>query len=158
MGEHFELYIEKACAYYRQKGIAAIQKTPEPLRPLRALGNGRFLAAFTHKAQPDFQGTLNGGQSIVFEAKHTDGEKMMQDRVTPEQLAELQNHHDRGAETFILLSFGLQDVYRVPLTDWTAMKDLFGHKFLTQADLDKHKEQYKIPFKKSIIDFLRLAE
>ena len=60
-GAAFEQLINAGCRYYIKKGIAVIHKTPEPMHPIQPMGNGRFLAAYDKKAQPDYQGTLRGG-------------------------------------------------------------------------------------------------
>lgn len=70
-GNYFENMISASCEYYRDRGIAKIEKTPEPMKPLGAKNRkGQFLACYTKQAQPDYGGTLKGGQSIYFEAKH----------------------------------------------------------------------------------------
>lgn len=73
-GEGFETQILTACAYYRAHGIAEIDKTPEPIKVISGRhqnpsGCWSFEAVFTKQAQPDFQGTLCGGSSVVFEAR-----------------------------------------------------------------------------------------
>ena len=55
-GGDFEDTINAACAAYRRQGVAIIDKTPEPMRVIQSLGNGKFLAIFTKKAQPDYKG------------------------------------------------------------------------------------------------------
>ena len=78
-GALFEQMIDAACRYYRQAGIAEIEKTPEAMKPLgHQNGKGQFLACYVKKAQPDFKGTLKGGCSIVFEAKITSADKIQQ--------------------------------------------------------------------------------
>ena len=37
-GAFFEYIIEGGCQYYRDKGIADIEKTPEPMRPIKDMG------------------------------------------------------------------------------------------------------------------------
>ena len=76
-GNYFENMISASCEYYRDRGIAKIEKTPEPMKPLGAKNRkGQFLACYTKQAQPDYGGTLKGGQSIYFEAKHTDDDRI----------------------------------------------------------------------------------
>lgn len=71
-GHSFEGYIKAACALYSQQGRAEIEKTPEPFRvTAKNRRDGTFSGRFTARAQPDFQGNLDGGRSIVFEAKYT---------------------------------------------------------------------------------------
>ena len=70
-GKLFEERIDAALAYYDRLGVASVEKTPEPMRPLKRLSEGRFVAVFEKPAQPDYKGTLQGGRAVVFEAKHT---------------------------------------------------------------------------------------
>ena len=73
-GESFEKLLDISCEMYRMHGAARIEKTPEPMRPLsRPNSKGQFTACYVKAAQPDYKGTLAGGQAIVFEAKHTEG-------------------------------------------------------------------------------------
>ncbi len=83
-GGYFENIISASCDYYLSRGLAKIEKTPEPMKPLGAKNRkGQFLACYTKQAQPDYGGTLKGGRSIYFEAKHTDDERIEQRRLTP---------------------------------------------------------------------------
>ncbi len=56
-GAFFEDAILRVCRHYWLSGQAAIDKTPEPMQPIKDLGGGRFVAHYAKKAQPDFQGT-----------------------------------------------------------------------------------------------------
>ncbi|MGN1249748.1 MAG: Holliday junction resolvase RecU [Candidatus Spyradocola sp.] len=139
-GEHFEHMIDAACSTYLDRGIAKIQKTPEPMKPIGPKDKlGRFLACYTRQAQPDYGGTLRGGQSICFEAKHTDNDSIKQSRVTKEQGDDLEAHHKLGAITFVLVSFGLCDFYRIPWPVWRDMAGIYGRKYVRQDDLAKYK-------------------
>ena len=68
-GHDFEEAIRQACLLYANQGRAKVEKTPEPFRVLEKREGGIFVGRFTAHAQPDFQGTLDGGRSIIFEAK-----------------------------------------------------------------------------------------
>ena len=84
-GQFFERAIKAACALYSERGRADVDKTPEPFRVLEKSRDGIFKGRFTARAQPDFQGTLDGGRSIVFEAKYTTGDRMKQEVLTKPQ-------------------------------------------------------------------------
>ena len=88
-GAQFEQAIAGACDLYREKGMADIEKTPEPMRPIKRLAEGRFVAIFEKQAQPDYKGTLAGGQAVMFEAKSTATDRITQDRVTEDQAERL---------------------------------------------------------------------
>lgn len=150
-GEHFENMITASCAWYERHGYAKIEKTPEPMKPLGPKDSrGQFKACYTKQAQPDYGGTLKGGQSVYFECKHTDNDRMFQSRLTAEQCADLEAHHQLGALTFVLVSFGLTDFYRIPWIAWRDMGELFGRKYVKPVDL----EQFEVPAVSGCIRFL----
>lgn len=154
-GEGFEAQILTACAYYRAHGIAEIDKTPEPIKVISGRrqnpsGCWSFEAVFTKQAQPDFQGTLCGGSSVVFEAKATDKDRILQSAVTEEQARALESHDNMGALAFVLVCLRGRAVYRIMWEDWQNMKELFGHKYMTAEEL----EPYRVQMRRGVILFL----
>ena len=142
-GESFENLITASLEWYRLKGVAEIEKTPEPMKPLgRPNNRGQFLACYIKAAQPDFKGTLTGGRSVVFEAKHTDSDRITYAAVTEEQNERLENHYKLGAAAFVLVNVGIQDFYRVPWEVWRDMKNIYGFKHMKKADLEPYRVQY----------------
>lgn len=133
-GHFFEDYIKGACALYAERDRAKIDKTPEPFRVLEKSRDGIFKGRFTAHAQPDFQGTLNGGRSIVFEAKYTTTDRMKRDVLTQEQQDALEDHARRGAVAAVCVGIG-NGFYFVPWEVWRDMKEHFGRKYVTAADL-----------------------
>lgn len=142
-GQHFEERIDYSLAYYRSAGLAVIEKTPEPMRPIKSLGNGRFVAHYAKAAQPDYKGVLKGGRAVVFEAKYTGAAQIDQSRVTQEQAAQLDDYFSAGAVCFVVAGFANGDVYRVPWIVWRDMKKHFGHKYATQEELEAYRT--KVP-------------
>lgn len=141
-GEYFENMIAASLRWYEDKGMACVEKTPEPMKPLRAPNRqGQFLACYVKAGQPDFKGTLTGGRSVVFEAKHTDGDRIEYSRLTDEQVKKLSTHHKLGAAAFVLVSFGLQDFYRIPWKVWKMMKAIYGYKHMKQPDCEPYRVQ-----------------
>ena len=142
-GEYFENLIAASLNWYRDKGWALIEKTPEPMKPLRAPNKpGQFLACYVKAGQPDFKGTLTGGRSVVFEAKHTDGDKIEYGRLTEKQIESLTQHHELGAAAFIMVSMSLTAFYRVPWDVWRDMKQIYGRKHIKQFELEPYRVQY----------------
>ena len=142
-GECFESMIAASLEWYRIKGVAEIEKTPEPMKPLgRPNKKGQFLACFTKAAQPDFKGTLTGGRSVVFEAKTASADRIEYRAVTKDQNDRLELHWKLGASAFVLVSFALQDFYRVPWEVWRNMKGIYGRKYIKQAELEEYRVQY----------------
>ena len=151
LGGQLEEYIKAACEVYRLYRLAEVEKTPEPFRimgPKHQLENGAwgFEGVFTSQAQPDFKGTLKGGRSVVFEAKASEGNQIMQNVVTQEQERALSSHASLGAIAFVLVSLSLREFYRVPWSVWKNMKDMFGHKHMTADELEKYRVSFKNGF------------
>lgn len=135
-GQQFEQLIDWECQKYESCGAAKIEKTPEPMKPLRPPNpKGHFLACYTKQAQPDYKGTIRGGKAVIFEAKHTDATRIEQSRVTPEQLEALLDHERLGAECFILVSFGFKRFYRIPVQHWAQMKAIYKKISVNEKDL-----------------------
>lgn len=130
-GAAFEELVDRSCEHYKVQGVAAIEKTPEPLKIIANLGNGIFKAVCTKKAQPDYKGTIDGGYSIVFEAKHTDTDRIKRNVISSEQEKELNYHDKMGAECYVLVSFGLQTFYKIPWRYFRDMKLYFGHQYIS---------------------------
>lgn len=150
-GESFENIIEASLEWYKVRGIAMIEKTPEPMKPLRAPNaRGQFLACYTKQAQPDYKGTLLGGRSVVFEAKHTDTDRIESSRVTKEQADRLEIHDHLGAAAFVLVSFGLTDFFGIPWEVWRRMKEIYGRKYIKPEELEK----FRVPYTAGVIKML----
>ncbi len=125
------------------RGIAEIAKTPEPMRPIQSLGRGKFIAIFEKTAQPDYKGTLKGGGAIVFEAKHTDADRLQQSAVTEEQAKRLDRHSRLGAECFVIVSFGFERYFKVPWEVFRDMKARYGRKYITPEDVKRVRVQVR---------------
>lgn len=135
-GSQFEELIDHACLRYKALKLAYIEKTPEPMKPLgRPDAYGHFTAVYTKAAQPDYKGTLKGGRSIVFEAKHTNSMRIEKIRVNEEQAASLSRHQQLGAICFVLVSFRFENYYVVPWDIWKNMEEHFYKKSVNESDL-----------------------
>lgn len=154
-GALFERMIDASLKWYASRGDAHIEKTPEPMKPLRPPNErGQFLACYTKQAQPDYKGTLKGGRSIVFEAKHSESDKIDYGRLTEEQRDALEAHYQLGAFAGVLVSLGMTDFYMVPWEIWRRMTEIYGRKHMKKADL----ECYKVPFYGGVIKLLEGIE
>lgn len=145
-GHFFESAIKAACALYSDRERADVDKTPEPFRVLEKSRDGKFKGRFTARAQPDFQGTLDGGRSIVFEAKYTTKDRLKWDVLTQEQRDTLERHARRGALAAVCGGIG-NDFFFVPWAVWRDMKEHFGRKYVTAADL----EQWRVRFNGAVL-------
>lgn len=138
-GKQFEARLDASFAHYRLSGYAVIEKTPEPMRPTRSLGGGKFEAFYEKKAQPDYKGTVKGGRTVCFEAKFTGSDRMEQSRVLETQRDYMDKLTELGARCYVLAGFGSGEVYRIPWPVWAAMKETFGRKYVTEADLTEYR-------------------
>lgn len=157
VGALFETWIQAACDYYWSQGYACIEKTPEPLRPIQPYGDrsrGQFIACFVKQAQPDFKGSLCDGTCILFDAKHTEKDRIQQHTVTEMQWKSFDRYEAMGAKCFVVVSIRLESFYRVPWSVWRHMKERFGHKYMSLQEL----EDYRIPEKNCTILFLEGVE
>lgn len=151
-GHLFEDEIKTACKQYKAQRRAKIDKIPEPFRVTKKHGSGIFTGRFTAAAEPDYQGTLAGGRSIVFEAKYTTTERMHRNVLTQEQLDALEDHAGMGAIAAVCV--GIRDrFFFVPWVVWRDMKEFFGRKYVTAEDL----RHYRVKFNGAVLflDYLR---
>lgn len=142
-GKAFEERLDEAFAHYQEHGFAIIEKTPEPMHPVKNLGNGRFEAFFEKKAQPDYKGVIKGGRTVMFEAKFTGTDRMEQSRVLKGQADYLDQHQGLGARCYVIAGFRSGAVYRFPWHVWRDMKRFFGRKYVTEADAEL--AAYQVP-------------
>jgi len=140
-GHFFEGAIKAACALYSERERADVDKTPEPFRVIEKGRDGIFKGRFTARAQPDFQGTLAGGRSIVFEAKHTTTDRLKRDVLTGEQQDTLARHHRMGAVAAVCAGIG-NNFFFVPWVIWRDMKQHFGRKYVTAANLEPFRVRF----------------
>lgn len=138
-GKAFEKLLEKTFDYYALAGYARIDKTPEPMKVLRKLDKGRFIACFEKKAQPDYKGIIKGGRTVIFEAKFTSKDRIAQDAVNDDQAEYLNGAAALGARCYVLAGFKSGTVYRIPWDAWADMKKIFGHKYVTEAELKPYQ-------------------
>lgn len=151
-GDLFEKIIEEACAVYKSTEIALIEKTPEPFRVTKRLSDGRFEGHFAAQAQPDFKGTLRGGQSIVFDAKHTDGDRIALSRLSETQREALILHQNLGAVAGIIAGFGSyqQRFAFIPIDVFLDAKNKNGHLYWSIKDA----EPWEVYLSQGILNFL----
>ncbi len=140
-GQHFEREILAGCGRYKDLGLAVIDKTPEPFRVMKKNPNGIFTGRFTALAQPDFQGTLKNGRSIVFEAKMTMKDRMQRNVLTDTQMRALEAHEGLGAVAAVCISIGY-GFYFIPWEVWRDMKDIFGHQYVTPEQIAEYEVKF----------------
>ncbi|MGM0237464.1 Holliday junction resolvase RecU [Enterococcus sp. AZ103] len=133
IGKQFEELILAGCQHYRQKQLAEINRIPEHFRVVKANRDGSFSGRFTGLAQPDFSGTLQGGRSIVFEAKATTNDHIKQSVISKEQKKKLNYHYINGALTGVCIR--IKNVYAfIPWKIWCDMKKRYGRLYMTESE------------------------
>lgn len=140
-GQHFEREILAGCKIYERYKIAVIDKTPEPFRVTKKSRDGIFTGRFSTPAQPDFQGTLHGGRSIVFEAKRTSKDRITRNVLTDTQMDTLEVHNRLGALCGVCISIQ-DDFFFIPWKVWRDMKELYGRQYIKADDV----EQFRVKF------------
>ena len=151
-GEAFERMIMAAAAFYEDRGISVIDKTPEAFKILRPAdrSKGQFICCFTKQAQPDFKGILMDSTMVLFDAKHTDKSQIRRGVVTAEQEECFERYMKMGAMCFLVVSLGFEQYFRVPWVVFRDMKQIFGHKYMNEAEL----KPYKVEYRNGILRFL----
>lgn len=94
------------------------------------------------------------GQGIIFEAKYTDHNRIMQNAVTETQSKNFERFQILGGLAYVMVCIQLKDFYRVPWNIWKSMKQLYGHKYMTSSDL----EIYKVPCRENFVEILKGIE
>lgn len=141
-GQHFENEILAGCKIYEQREIAVIDKTPEPFRVTsKNHKTGEFMGRFSKHAQPDFQGTLYGGRSIVFEAKRTTQDRINRNVLTDTQMDILEAHNRFGALCGVCICIK-DDFFFIPWDIWRDMKKMYGRQYLKPEDIEKYKVRF----------------
>jgi penicillin-binding protein-related factor A (putative recombinase) len=143
-GKNFENQIMSACLGYLYEGRACIDKIPEPFGVSKkdqqtGMFKGRFFG--NKKAQPDFQGTLKGGKSIIFEAKTTTKDKISLKVLSSHQEALLEKHYQLGAITAVCVGIN-NDFYFVPYALWRLCKEQWDRQYFTKEDLKEYKVRF----------------
>ncbi len=142
-GHQFEEAILAGCAVYAAQlpPRAKIDKTPEPFRVQSKSKNGVFTGRFTAHAQPDFQGTLQDGRSVVFEAKYTSTDRLNREVLTQTQQDTLEAHYRLGALAAVCAGIGTEFFF-VPWPVWRDMKQHYGRKYVTAANLQPYRVRF----------------
>lgn len=79
---------------------------------------------------------------VLFDAKHTDKERIERNVVTAEQEECFERYMKLGAMCFLVVSLGLEKFYRVPWVVFRDMKKIYGHKYMNENELEPYRVQY----------------
>ncbi|MCC8160091.1 MAG: Holliday junction resolvase RecU [Oscillospiraceae bacterium] len=144
-GKIFENLLMKGCQYYRERGIAVINKVYEPYICTKILSEGKFIGRFLDRAEPDFKGVLATGRAVAFEAKSTQKSRIQRNAVTPTQFEWLAEQEQMGALVFVAVNIK-ERFFRIPFKMWDNMQECYGKKFLMPEDI----KEYEVIFDGSV--------
>lgn len=152
-GRLFEEMILRSCRSYRRAGLATIKKVPEARRVVGRTGGRKSLmiCANEAKADPDFMGSVSpDGRCMVFDAKHTDKDRILATALTDNQVRILESHEACGALCMVAVSFGFERFFMIPYSVWRDMKAVFGRKYIMPGD--EAVQDYLVPFQELGVD------
>ena len=153
-GENFEEQITSICKLYESKKLAKIEKTPEPMKILKHIEDGKFETVFTKAAQPDFKGTIKGGKTVVFDAKYTESDRIRYQVLSDYQRKTLLEYKELGALAYVVVGFENGAIYRIDIETWAGMKENMGRMYIKQEELEDMCLEAKNV--NGIMDFLKI--
>lgn len=104
-GQGFELLIEHSNRIYAAQGICLVHKRPTPVRILSTKG-GRVTGFLESPSTVDFNGILQGGRAISFEAKEVrNNDRFPLSNIHEHQVEHLRKCHELGGVAFVLIDF-----------------------------------------------------
>lgn len=121
LGRYTENIVESALRYYENSGEAVVKHIPTPVRITKT--KGKYVEGIKGKGLfVDYQGTLRGGTSVVFDAKSTKSKTSFPLANIPlHQLNYMRAHGRMGAESFVIIHFTtLERFFRI---DWDELWD-----------------------------------
>lgn len=146
-GREFEEMLLRACAVYKANGAAVIGKVPEARRVVGRTGgrSSMMICVNDHKADPDFMGAVApDGKCMIFDAKHTDKDRIQSIALSEHQREILEGHYACGSDCYVCVSFGFQKFYMIPFSVWRNMKAIFGRQYILPED--EQIQSYSVPF------------
>lgn len=157
LGKEFEQKVQSICEIYELNHLARIEKTPEPMKILKHLENGKFETVFEKAAQPDFKGVIKDGRCVVFDAKFTETEKITFRILSDYQRKVLLKYDELGAIAFVLVGFINGAIYNIDIHTWEHMKEKFGRYYIKQEELENLNFR-AVTLKNGLVDFLKLCD
>lgn len=115
-GMSFETMIDFTNNVYDRLGLALVNKRPTPVKVTGRFRDGAIKGFFEKPSTVDYDGTLLGGKSIVFEAKTVkESDRFELKNMESHQVEYLAKCHRLGGVSFLLLELrGAHTVYLIP--------------------------------------------
>ena len=101
-GRAWEQLLELYHTRYEAQGRAVVLRTPPPMRILRALSGGQFVAVYATEGPPDYC-LLAGGCAIAAEAKDCVADRWQLSKLHPHQARRLSAWQVQGGLGVVLL-------------------------------------------------------
>ncbi len=124
-GSGLEDLINATNEYYRQHGLALVQKIPTPITPVRFdKVNRRITDAYFEKdSTVDYIGVVQG-IPVCFDAKESKTDTFSLRNIHDHQYRFMKNFEEQGGISFIVLHFTMRnDLYYMPFRQLTAFLD-----------------------------------
>ena len=124
-GSALEELINRTNDYYREKGLALIQKIPTPITPVRMDKETRqiTLAYFEQQSTVDYIGAVQGFP-VCFDAKECRQDSFPLANVHEHQIRFMEDFEKQGGISFLLIYFSHEDLYYYqPLRELKVFRD-----------------------------------
>lgn len=107
IGAQFERFVEDELAFEYRQGRACVKKMRPPMRVRHKVkgNNKQFVCEHTHAPTVDYEGVINGGVSVKFDAKLTEDDKKFSfNAIGDKQIAHLAEHARFGGVSFLYVA------------------------------------------------------
>jgi recombination protein U len=101
-GRAWEQTLDLFHARYESQRLAVVIRTPPPVKILRALKPGQFVAVYAREGPPDYV-VLADGVAIMAEAKHTTSERWSLSQLHEHQARRLEQWRSQGGCSVVLI-------------------------------------------------------
>ncbi len=155
-GSSLEELINFTNDFYRQKGLALLQKIPTPITPIQVDNQKRIikLAYFDKQSTVDYMGVVQG-IPICFDAKETSLKSLPIQNIHPHQIQFMADFQKQKGISFLLVHFSTtDDFYFLPfetLLYYWEQSQKGGRKSIPYNAFQK---QYRIQQKGGILQYL----
>ena len=159
-GSTLEELVNRTNEYYREKGLALIQKIPTPITPVRMDKESRHitLAYFEQQSTVDYIGAVQG-IPVCFDAKECHADTFPLANVHPHQIRFMKEFGIQGGIAFLLIFYShLDRFYYLPYRElaafWQRMEEggrkSFRRDELSQGIYLPHRGGVLVPYLEGI--------
>lgn len=111
-GSALEDFINFTNEFYRQKGLALLQKIPTPITPIEVSNEKKVitLAYFDKQSTVDYMGVVQG-IPVCFDAKETSLKSLPIQNIHPHQIQFMEDFQKQKGISFLLVHFSEKDAF-----------------------------------------------